>query len=48
MKDEKVVLLVTGHKVNQPHFGRLANGTNRRFDIKEGDTVVLSSHPFGQ
>ncbi|HOH92933.1 MAG TPA: ribonuclease J, partial [Anaerolineaceae bacterium] len=27
-------------------LGRLANGTNRRFDIKEGDTVVLSSHPI--
>lgn len=27
-------------------LGKLANGTNKRFDIKAGDTVVLSSHPI--
>ena len=26
--------------------GRLSTGTNRLFDIKPGDTVVLSSHPI--
>jgi ribonuclease J len=25
-------------------MGRLANGTNRKFDVREGDTIVLSSH----
>lgn len=47
LKDEKVVLLVTGSQGEPTSIlGRLANGTNRRFDIKEGDTVVLSSHPI--
>ncbi len=47
MKDEKVVLMVTGSQGEPTSIlGRLANGTNRRFDIKEGDTVVLSSHPI--
>ena len=27
-------------------MGRLSTGTNRQFDIKPGDTVVLSSHPI--
>jgi ribonuclease J len=27
-------------------LGRLANGTNHRFGVKEGDTIVLSSHPI--
>jgi ribonuclease J len=27
-------------------MGRLSVGTNRLFDIKQGDTVVLSSHPI--
>jgi ribonuclease J len=26
--------------------GRLSAGTNRQFDLKSGDTVVLSSHPI--
>lgn len=47
LKDDKVVLLVTGSQGEPTSIlGRLANGTNRRFDIKEGDTVVLSSHPI--
>ncbi len=47
IKDEKVVLMVTGSQGEPTSIlGRLANGTNRRFDIKEGDTVVLSSHPI--
>jgi ribonuclease J len=27
-------------------MGRLAAGTNRRFSVQEGDTIVLSSHPI--
>ena len=27
-------------------LGRLSTGTNRLFDVKPGDTVVLSSHPI--
>jgi ribonuclease J len=27
-------------------LGRLSMGTNRQFDIKAGDTIVLSSHPI--
>ena len=27
-------------------MGRLSTGTNRQFDLKPGDTVVLSSHPI--
>ena len=47
MKDEKVVLMVTGSQ-GEPSsiLGRLAMGTNKRFEIKAGDTVVLSSHPI--
>lgn len=45
MKPHKVVLMATGSQ-GEPYsiMGRLARGTNRRFDLKEGDTVVLSSH----
>ena len=47
MKDEKVVLMVTGSQ-GEPSsiLGRLATGSNKRFDIQAGDTVVLSSHPI--
>jgi ribonuclease J len=27
-------------------IGRLSTGSNRQFDVKSGDTVVLSSHPI--
>jgi ribonuclease J len=27
-------------------MGRLANGTNHKFDVREGDTIVLSSQPI--
>jgi ribonuclease J len=27
-------------------MGRLASGTNRKFDVRKGDTIVLSSHPI--
>ncbi|MCJ7695198.1 MAG: ribonuclease J [Anaerolineaceae bacterium] len=47
MKADKVVLMVTGSQ-GEPSsiLGRLATGTNRRFEIQKGDTVVLSSHPI--
>jgi ribonuclease J len=45
MKDKKVVLMSTGSQ-GEPSsiLGRLAAGKNRQFDVKEGDTVVVSSH----
>lgn len=47
MPDGKVVLLVTGSQGEPTSIlGRLANGTNHRFGVKEGDTIVLSSHPI--
>lgn len=47
MPDSQVVLLVTGSQGEPTSIlGRLANGSNKRFDIKPGDTVVLSSHPI--
>ncbi|MGV8049307.1 MAG: ribonuclease J [Anaerolineaceae bacterium] len=47
MPDNQVVLLVTGSQGEPTSIlGRLANGSNKRFDIKAGDTVVLSSHPI--
>ncbi|MFH1633281.1 MAG: ribonuclease J [Chloroflexota bacterium] len=47
MKDSEVVLMCTGSQ-GEPSsiMGRLSSGTNRRFSLKEGDTVVLSSHPI--
>ncbi|MCB2214156.1 ribonuclease J [bacterium] len=47
MPDNQVVLMVTGSQ-GEPRsiLGRLANGTNRKFDVREGDTIVLSSHPI--
>lgn len=47
MKDHKVVLMCTGSQGEPSSIvGRLAAGTNRQFDLKPGDTVVLSSHPI--
>ncbi|MFZ3071076.1 MAG: ribonuclease J [Anaerolineaceae bacterium] len=47
MPDSQVVMLVTGSQGEPTSIlGRLANGSNKRFDIKAGDTVVLSSHPI--
>ena len=47
MPENKVVLLVTGSQGEPTSIlGRLANGTNNRFGVKEGDTIVLSSHPI--
>ncbi len=47
MPDNQVVLMCTGSQ-GEPRsiMGRLASGTNRKFDVREGDTIVLSSHPI--
>ena len=47
LPDQDVVLMCTGSQ-GEPNsiMGRLAMGTNRRFDIMPGDTVVLSSEPI--
>jgi ribonuclease J len=47
MKARRVVLMCTGSQ-GEPSsiLGRLSAGTNRQFALKEGDTVVLSSHPI--
>jgi ribonuclease J len=47
MQDHKVVLICTGSQGEPSSIvGRLSAGTNRQFDLKQGDTVVLSSHPI--
>jgi ribonuclease J len=47
MKPNEVVLMCTGTQGEPTSIlGRLSTGTNRQFDILEGDTVVLSSHPI--
>jgi ribonuclease J len=47
MKDKDVVIMCTGSQGEPTSIlGRLSTGTNRLFDIKPGDTVVLSSHPI--
>lgn len=47
MPDDRVVVMCTGSQ-GEPSsiLGRLSMGTNRQFDIKAGDTIVLSSHPI--
>ncbi len=47
MPPSKVVLMCTGTQ-GEPSsiLGRLSTGSNRMFDIKAGDTIVLSSHPI--
>ncbi len=47
MDPKQVVLMCTGSQ-GEPSsiIGRLSSGTNRQFDLKAGDTVVLSSHPI--
>jgi ribonuclease J len=47
MPNNQVVLMCTGSQ-GEPRsiMGRLANGTNRKFDVREGDTIVLSSQPI--
>jgi ribonuclease J len=47
MQDHKVVIMCTGSQGEPASIvGRLSTGTNRQFDLKQGDTVVLSSHPI--
>ena len=47
MPDNKYVIMTTGSQ-GEPSsiLGRLSLGRNRSFDLKEGDTVILSSHPI--
>ncbi|MEW5869232.1 MAG: ribonuclease J [Chloroflexota bacterium] len=47
LPDRQVVIMSTGTQGEPTSImGRLSTGTNRQFDIQEGDTVVLSSHPI--
>jgi ribonuclease J len=47
LPDKDVVLMCTGSQGEPSSIvGRLSTGTNRQFDIRAGDTVVLSSHPI--
>lgn len=47
MDPARVVLMCTGTQGEPTSImGRLSIGTNRQFDILEGDTVILSSHPI--
>ncbi len=47
LPDAKVAIICTGSQ-GEPSsiIGRLSAGTNRQFDLKSGDTVILSSHPI--
>jgi ribonuclease J len=47
MPDNKLVIMCTGSQ-GEPSsiIGRLSTGSNRQFDVKRGDTIVLSSHPI--
>jgi ribonuclease J len=47
MPAEKVILMCTGSQ-GEPSsiIGRLSTGSNRQFDVRSGDTIVLSSHPI--
>jgi ribonuclease J len=47
MPAREVVLMSTGTQGEPTSImGRLSTGTNRQFDLKPGDTIVLSSHPI--
>jgi ribonuclease J len=47
MKDSEVVIMVTGSQGEPTSIlGRLSTGSHRTIDVKEGDTIVLSSHPI--
>ena len=43
----KITLMMTGSQ-GEPSsiLGRLAVGRNRRFDLEDGDTVIVSAHPI--
>ena len=47
MADKEVVIMCTGSQ-GEPSsiLGRLSIGTNRLFDLKPNDTVIMSSHPI--
>jgi ribonuclease J len=47
MKPSRVVLMCTGTQ-GEPSsiLGRLSKGRNRQFEVRAGDTVILSSHPI--
>ncbi len=47
MEPKRVVLMCTGSQ-GEPSsiIGRLSAGTNRQFDLRPDDTVILSSHPI--
>jgi ribonuclease J len=47
MKENEVVIMCTGSQGEPTSIlGRLSAGTNRQFDLKPGDTIILSSHPI--
>jgi ribonuclease J len=47
MQGHKIVIMCTGSQGEPSSIvGRLSTGTNRQFDLKQGDTIVLSSHPI--
>jgi len=47
MKDSEVVIMVTGSQGEPTSIlGRLSTGSHRSLDVKNGDTIVLSSHPI--
>ena len=47
LPNQDVVLMCTGSQGEPTSIiGRLSTGTNRQFDIKMGDTIVISSHPI--
>jgi len=47
MPNHKVVVMCTGSQGEPSSIvGRLSTGTNRQFDLKPGDTIILSSHPI--
>lgn len=47
LPDSQIILMCTGSQ-GEPSsiIGRLSAGTNRQFDLKANDTVILSSHPI--
>jgi len=47
LPDSQVTIMCTGSQGEPTSIlGRLSTGTNRLFDLKPGDTVILSSHPI--
>ncbi len=47
MKDSDVAIMCTGSQGEPTSIlGRLSMGTHRSIDVKNGDTIVLSSHPI--